>query len=400
MASAFGWLDTDSVQRQKMLEVVDLFREEGTVDDLGVGSIRDALSDLLFPGTSVLHTRLRYVLFVPWLMQRAAAKGTPAEMSAELRNLEFRLITSLLAGGERQGVVGNRARTNLKQMPSASYWSALGAWGIRDVESPDSFFRRQYDYRILSRRTVVADDPEARMAAPSRGLDRNLPPAPDDLLKTARLALEPEEEQYLSDRITASSKGTIFGWLVHHPPGNSPAYVWEVDNLTEAPENLRSAADHARRFSTAIHGAALLYNLLLAEKSGNDDLVDSYTAELDDWKDELGATQVLRGWDRDAWWATVQAANPRLRTMTRTFVDRWLDLLDADDDVAASRDARTLVSDREKRIKGGRARLLNQSALDRWSGASGTGRHSFRWPVASSHLEDLYAARELERGAA
>lgn len=191
-----------------------------------------------------------------------------------------------------------------------------------------------------------------------------------------------------------------FGWLVHHPPGNSPTYVWEVDNLTEAPENLRSAADHARRFSTAIHGAALLYNLLLAEKSGNDDLVDSYTAELDDWKDELGATQVLRGWDRDAWWATVQAANPRLRTMTRTFVDRWLDLLDADDDVAASRDARTLVSDREKRIKGGRARLLNQSALDRWSGASGTGRHSFRWPVASSHLEDLYAARELERGAA
>ena len=34
MASTFGWLDTDSEQRRKMLEVVDLFKEEGTVDEL------------------------------------------------------------------------------------------------------------------------------------------------------------------------------------------------------------------------------------------------------------------------------------------------------------------------------------------------------------------------------
>ena len=90
MASAFGWLDTDSEQRRKMLEVVELFKEEGTVDELGIGSIRDALADSLFPGTSVLHTRLRYVLFIPWLMQLAAARKSPAEMSAEFRALEYR----------------------------------------------------------------------------------------------------------------------------------------------------------------------------------------------------------------------------------------------------------------------------------------------------------------------
>jgi hypothetical protein len=57
MSSAFGWLDTDNEQRRKMLEVVDLFKEEGTVDELGIGSIRDALADALFPGTSVLHSQ-------------------------------------------------------------------------------------------------------------------------------------------------------------------------------------------------------------------------------------------------------------------------------------------------------------------------------------------------------
>ncbi len=32
-------------------------------------------------------------------------------------------------------------------------------------------------------------------------------------------------------------------------------------------EQLRDLADHSRRFSIAIHGAALVYNLLLARKS-------------------------------------------------------------------------------------------------------------------------------------
>ena len=49
MPSAFGWLDTDNEQRRKMFEVVDLFKDEETVDELGIGSIRDALADAMFP---------------------------------------------------------------------------------------------------------------------------------------------------------------------------------------------------------------------------------------------------------------------------------------------------------------------------------------------------------------
>jgi len=37
MSSALGWLDTDSDQRKKMLEVVDLLREPRTLDELGIG---------------------------------------------------------------------------------------------------------------------------------------------------------------------------------------------------------------------------------------------------------------------------------------------------------------------------------------------------------------------------
>ncbi|NUU18451.1 hypothetical protein HP550_14435 [Cellulomonas humilata] len=394
MTSTFGWLDTDDEQRRKMLEVVDLFKEEGTVDELGIGSIRDALADALFPGTSVLHTRLRYVLFVPWLMQRAAQKPTPTEMSAEFRSLEFRLIGSLLAGGETLGVVGNRARGNLKRLPSGMYWSTLGAWGIRQSDfTSDAFFRRQSDYRQLVRRTAATDDPEGRQVLPGTGFDPHLPKAPGALLSSVDFALRPAEEEYLSDLIASSTKGSMLSWLVHHEPGNLPDYVWEVDNLDDAPSQLAELSDHARRFHTAIHGAALVYNLLLARKTGRDEAVAQYEGAIETWRDELRRTAALVGWSRTDWWATIGRQNPRVRPMTRQFVDRWLDFLESDVHPATSAAAASLVGGRERQIKGGRARLVNQSALDRWSGGSGLGRHEFRWTTARRHLEDLYVAR-------
>ena len=68
--SAFVWLDYSERERRKMLDVVDLFREHDTRDELGIGSVRDAFADMLFPGTSTIMTRARYFLLVPWTYQR------------------------------------------------------------------------------------------------------------------------------------------------------------------------------------------------------------------------------------------------------------------------------------------------------------------------------------------
>jgi hypothetical protein len=57
MMSAFVWLDYSERERRKMLDVVDLFREHGTRDELGIGSVWDAFADLLYPGTSTIMTR-------------------------------------------------------------------------------------------------------------------------------------------------------------------------------------------------------------------------------------------------------------------------------------------------------------------------------------------------------
>ena len=320
MTSTFGWLDTDSEQRKRMLEVIDLFKEEGTLDELGIGSIRDALADSLFPGTSYLHTRLRYVLFIPWLLQRATQKATPPEMTTEFRNLECRLIGSLINGGEKLGVIGNTARNNLKRMPSGMYWAALGSWDIWTSNfSADGFFRRQYDTRQLAKRTATTDDPDGRELLPGSGIDPDLPRPPDGLLKSADFTLTTGEERYLSDVIAGSTKGSMLSWLIHHPPGNLPDYVWDVDNLNTAPAQLAELADHARRFHTAIHGAALVYNLLLARKAGRDDLTADYEDGSRPVAHRTAASRPrLQGWSRTDWWATIHRRNPRLRPITRS----------------------------------------------------------------------------------
>ncbi len=60
MASSLTWLDYSDQQRRQMLDVIHLFAEQTTRDELGLGSVRDALADLLFPGTSTIQTRARY----------------------------------------------------------------------------------------------------------------------------------------------------------------------------------------------------------------------------------------------------------------------------------------------------------------------------------------------------
>ena len=55
MPSSLAWLDTDEIYRKRSLEIIDLFKDQGTVVEIGIGTIRDTFADICFPLTSVLH---------------------------------------------------------------------------------------------------------------------------------------------------------------------------------------------------------------------------------------------------------------------------------------------------------------------------------------------------------
>ena len=59
-----GWIDFSKSERSKVLSVLELISERGTLDELGIASIRDGFADLFFPGTSTIQTRAKYFFIV------------------------------------------------------------------------------------------------------------------------------------------------------------------------------------------------------------------------------------------------------------------------------------------------------------------------------------------------
>jgi hypothetical protein len=131
-ASSFGWLAHDDGERRRMMEVIDLFRERGTLDELGIGTIRDTFAEHFFPGTSTIQTRARYFLFIPWMYRQLEEERVPSSRAGRrARELHTQLVTSLKKGGvgASAGLIGIDAGDALQRLPSAIYWYGLGRWG-------------------------------------------------------------------------------------------------------------------------------------------------------------------------------------------------------------------------------------------------------------------------------
>src|SRR4051794_16274326 len=102
-SSLVAWLDHSAEQQQRINEMLASLGDRGTLDDLGIGTIRDAFSDLLFPGSSFVQTRARYFLFIPWIYSRLAERRV-ADLVGRGVNAEKQLILQLLEGGDLDGL--------------------------------------------------------------------------------------------------------------------------------------------------------------------------------------------------------------------------------------------------------------------------------------------------------
>jgi hypothetical protein len=120
MPSTFTWLDTSEHERRRAMEVIDLFRRQNTRDELGIGTVRDALADLLAPGVSTIQTRAKYFLLVPWVYLRIERLGvSSSEAPKRGRKNELRIARALARSSDSVGTIGIEAGKELKRLPSA-----------------------------------------------------------------------------------------------------------------------------------------------------------------------------------------------------------------------------------------------------------------------------------------
>ncbi|MFO0821179.1 MAG: DUF6361 family protein [Pirellulales bacterium] len=398
MPSSFSWLDFAESDRQQAMQVIDLFREKSTVDELGFAPIRDAFADHLFPGTSTIQTRARYFLLVPWIMRRYERQDlSPQEFSQKLRNRETKLIKALLAGKQDQaGIIGREALGTLKRMPSAVYWRGLNLWGIRLFSGSIEQYARQISKRLVkSSNEVVTDDGEPLSRAATLW-HPSLPREPVDLYVGATFDLLGHEAEFLKERICAAQPTSLLAQVVTRATSELDAdYAWDEMLWPILTENLRKTVEQARRFSLCAWGGPLIYSRMVAMLKGNEELVGEVDNRLLDWQSQLAMeASTLSEWDRAAFWQLVNRINPRLSSRTQDFAEKWISVaLRAGTGMAVWNEpaVQKLVTERESQLKGGRARLRpeNVRARDRWQGDAGGGPMDFRWSQTRTILNDI-----------
>jgi hypothetical protein len=393
MPSTFAWLDHSEEQRRRVLDIIDLFKEKGTVDELGLGTLRDAIADILFPGTSNIMTRAAYFLSVPWIYQRLERQKIPsAEVAAKAKREELRLIERLLESGEKVGVIGRLARGRLQRLPSSVYWSGLKRLRICSFDGSQDSYHRSLDRFYQRHRMAIRTDDGERVGGGTENWNPKLPAPPDDWPNKAQLALATGQAEFLRDQIRLAAPSSLFAFLVGQKEAPDADFPWAHPFRSQFEDKIIRELDHAQNFSEILNGAPLLYNLMLADITGNPDLQEEYRTRLTEWAEMLRSRMAhLRTWNRRDAWSCVESEGSDIPTATVDFVNRWCEIVMAvgPDRVADHEQARLLIKNREKRLKGALARMDNKRAQELWRGDSGTGHLQFRWSDASGLTQDI-----------
>ena len=181
MESALGWtlLSRDALRRAE-----EHLRdgEQGVRDEIGFLALHQAYADRFFPGTSVLQTRLRYILFVPWMYESIPLGTDRRQISRIIQSEEIYLARRLRETyGMSSGVIGARSYPKpTSQPPSMVYWTALVNWGILRPLRDGSYPSRATLHRMLSQSSSTSrlEDDDNRPLEEGRRFFVSLPNTP------------------------------------------------------------------------------------------------------------------------------------------------------------------------------------------------------------------------------
>lgn len=398
MNASITWLDLTASDRDKIRRVLDLFNEQGTVDELGLGTLRDLLSDSLFPGTSVLHTRLRYVFLIPWLYQVLERQRVKSrDVAAKARDQEIRLINALASDEDAEGVIGIQAGRELARLPSSTYWACLVRWGIFLPAQSQGWYHRNFESLVRHREDVPrADDPGVIWTREPTWHPR-LPAAPDDFPHSASFALTAEEADFVQGRLQENCADSLLAWLALEGSAIPADRLWEDPDALRAGPGIGEVVELARRFSLHVEGAPLLYNLIVAERrymlnqrQEDEEYIAKYREEIREW----GSREAQeKPFDPDSLWSFAARKGSNPPTAQRRFVETWSEQVTklGPERIVDDESLKRLIEHRERQLKGPhRARLANEGRLLDWSGRVGVGRMAFRWPNVRQLLIDLH----------
>ena len=368
-----GWIDYSRQERDTIKELLKTLGEPSSVDELGVGIVRDSISDLLYPGTSVLHTRAKYYILIPELFKKAMKSGltTMPEVRKLIDSDQDKIARALRraideeTGTKASGIIGGRSDRAVKMKPARIYWNAMRTTEMlcHPTLSFDDACMAVASYNRKSQNVSIKyESDEAGGDAEDAGLNGfslfNTPCKQniDDFIANPTLHLTGGEAMYLMEQFKRPfiMKNTLMEYCLKTKQSFAGTAFSDIEIQSDMPSVLAYNIELAKEFADFIYGAYIVYNLLFFE-NGGENATEEQKQYLEDkyseWKQQTCGIP-----HRDEILGLVRNHEHYKAALNKFLVDFEKAVMANDTDVCSDEEKR-LIRERERFCKRGKAKI-------------------------------------------
>lgn len=410
-----GWIDFSSEHRDKMRTAIDCLSAPGAVDELGIGIIRDAFADTLFPGISTIQTRPKYFILTARLLEEyrqkhsKKARKKSLEQFLEDEELEdrIRLVEAHRNESDSIGIIGGtfglRRDRNVLRRPSSVYWNGLRTFGLVQPAqlSLSEFGRRLSDkhqnLHALLNETGKDSGDDLDAMDHTQTIRISMPHIDENYRETLSIELTTDEAKFLKEKIITHQPNSLLGQILMNDVAINEILQLSSNQKFEGLANLpfiekledvtlRNSVLHALKFWQLMKGAHIRYNCILQAHCGTSEKQEKFESDWEHWRENLPT--YLENWSTDFMWGVVQGQGRKVRPETRKFIETWIE--QCQQSVNDIDECNRLVKRQERMNKGKRARLSkNEGAINDWVGFSAL---EYRFQQVRQLLADIHSS--------
>ena len=390
-----GWIDFSKSERNKVLSVLDLLSESGTLDELGIAPIRDGFANLFFPGTSTIQTRAKYFMIVPYALKdlEYSRETNPNRMLRTFDEIERKCGELLIgAGADTDGIIGRRSLAQnkwVKRTPADIYWAGLRNYGIftggtlslsEYIRAMCALKNQKATIEKLGNRNDNADEDE--------GDDKDagelfrmqfwkIPTYKEDWMEDISIKLSPEEGAFLKGQIIAAYPDSMLAYILH----NNVTTIFSCKTFQEMaglikvfPEQIQDDYALAYAFSSFLFVLRVVYNIIVSD--GQNEAADALWEEFQPNLSELADVDL----------ETIFARLTVFRNVSLCTFLRKAQTLMKEVDLDG---LKTEIKRRERELKTSRAKTLHPGEFDHdtWFGG---GELDYRFGNAKVIISDIF----------
>ncbi len=284
-----GWIDFSKEDRDKVHDVMNLLQEQGAVDELGIGLVRDAFANYFFPGTSTVQTRAKYFLIVPYVLKEAIDGKYGNNLTTVLNRIDDaerecgKRLYEKHNGASNIGIIGARVlpRGWVARKPSNIYWNGIRTYGIfaqdemsiTELIKLSIFLRKQDNAAKMGNRKDDADEGEKDDKNAGKDYVGHFFDLPEgfssDWRENLSVELTPAEALFLRNHIEHSVPNTLLTYILNNNVDISKYDSFDAlceELMDQVPKQMAHMMSLACDFNRVVYAARVRYNMILSDE--------------------------------------------------------------------------------------------------------------------------------------